>query len=96
MRTKLVPTTTSGNRKSWFKKITAVDQDCKNGYAFAGEFIPDGVEVDLSKGDVVIECRPEGSVKNGHKEGFAYPASFFVILLYILFFIYLIIFGGQN
>ena len=59
----------SGNRKSWFKLVTGVDETKTNGYAFDGEFIELGRETDIEIGSIVIECQPTGSVKNWGKKG---------------------------
>lgn len=57
--------TSSGNRRGWGRLVTAVDKSKTNGYAFDGDFLPDGKEVDVPLGSVVIEKTPTGSVKNG-------------------------------
>jgi hypothetical protein len=60
---------TSGNRKSWFKKVDSVDPSQKGGYAYDGDFLESCVELELKVGTIIIECSPRGSVKNGWKEG---------------------------
>ena len=59
----------SGGRKGWMKVVTKVDPNGRNGYSFDGEFLTDGVEVDLPVGSVIIRVDPEGSVKNGYQLG---------------------------
>ena len=63
--------TNSGNRRGWHKRVTAVDQSKRNGYALEGEFLNDG-EHDVEVGAVIVECYPTGSVKNGGKQGCVY------------------------
>jgi hypothetical protein len=59
----------SGNRKSWFKIVESVDCTKNNGYAFEGDFVKSGIEVELPEGAIIIECQPTGSVKEGGKDG---------------------------
>lgn len=63
---------TSGNRKSWFKRVTKVDKTKKDGYAFDGEFLPGDKEIELPVGAVIIEKEPGGSVKNSTWTGKIY------------------------
>jgi hypothetical protein len=64
IRTIIRPATTSGNRKSWLKIVTRVDTSKTNGYAFEGEFLKEGIEIEVPVGAIVIEKEPTGSVKN--------------------------------
>jgi hypothetical protein len=72
MRIKIDDYRTSGRRSSWWKHVTNVDTSKSNGYAFDGEFLAAETEYDLPVGSIVIECRPDGSVKNSSKIGYIY------------------------
>ena len=61
--------TASGRRTGWIKQVTSVDPNGRNGYAFGGEFLRDGVEVDLPVGSILVRVDPEGSVKNAWQSG---------------------------
>jgi len=69
---------TSGRRKGWHKHVAAIDKTKRNGFAFQGEFLDDGLH-DLPAGSLVLQVNPTGSVKNSGKEGIlwriAEPAS---------------------
>lgn len=69
IRTTVKAATASGGRTSWFKMVTAVDLSKTNGYAFEGDFVKIGVEVEVELGAILIEKEPCGSVKNPHNEG---------------------------
>lgn len=61
--------TSSGRRTSWAKTFSAVaDDGTKGAKAFTGAFLPDGAEIDLEIGTLVLEVVPTGSVKNGSQE----------------------------
>lgn len=64
----------SGNRKSWLKTVKSIDDTKRGGYAFNGDFLDTG-EHELRVGEIVIECYPCGSVKNGWNEGIAYSVQ---------------------
>jgi len=68
VRVNLTPETNSGNRKGWFKEITAVDESKRNCYAFEGDFFQAG-EQELNIGTVIIESIPCGSVRKSYNEG---------------------------
>jgi hypothetical protein len=72
VRIKLKAVNTSGNRNSWFKLVTSVDRSKRDGYAFGGEFIKAGVEIDLPVGSIILEKEPTGSVKNNGNDGNVY------------------------
>jgi hypothetical protein len=71
----LTPQTASGRRESWFKKVDSVDSSQKGGYAYEGDFLKPGIELELKVGSIIIECSPHGSVKNGWKEGAIYKVK---------------------
>ena len=75
IRKTFIPYTTSGKRKSWYKIVTGVDPNGTNGYAIGGEFIQCNKEVDLNIGDIVIEVRPRGSVKNNWQSVHIYDVT---------------------
>lgn len=60
--------TASGRRRGFHRHVTAVDSSRKDGYAFEGEFLPDGREVDLPDAAVLVRKSPSGSVKNARDE----------------------------
>lgn len=60
----------SGRRVGWAKHVTGVDPEGKNGYAFSGEFIKTGREVELPEGAFILHVDPAGSVKNSRKEAY--------------------------
>ena len=62
----------SGRRTGWIKQITSVDSSKSNGYAFEGEFLTAGQEVDLPVGAILVRVDPEGSVKNAYQSGHIY------------------------
>jgi len=62
----------SGRRTGWIKQITSVDSSKRNGYAFEGEFLTAGQEVDLPVGAILVRVDPEGSVKNAYQSGHIY------------------------
>jgi hypothetical protein len=82
VRLTLIPATASGGRVSWFKNLTGVDLAKKNGYAFQGDFLEAGKEIELEIGSIVIEKKPIGSIviekkpigslNNGYYEGNIY------------------------
>jgi hypothetical protein len=65
----------SGRRTSWYKQVTGVDESKKNGYAFDGEFVKTGCEVELEVGVVLIEKEPTGSVKDNGSDGNIYRVT---------------------
>ena len=69
VRVKIQNETASGRREGWTKLVTGVDTTITNGYAFAGDFLRDGAEHDLPVGAILVQCNPQGSVKNGWKSG---------------------------
>ena len=69
VRVKIQNETASGRREGWTKHVTSVDTTIANGYAFAGDFLRNGAEHDLPVGAILIQCNPQGSVKNGWKTG---------------------------
>jgi len=69
VRIKIQNETNSGRRTGWTKHVTDVDTTKSNGYAFNGDFLPDYKEVDLPVGAILIQCNPQGSVKNSWKSG---------------------------
>ena len=69
IRIRPVVETASGRRTGWIKQVTSVDPNGRNGYAFDGEFLRDGVEVDLPVGSILVRVDPEGSVKNAWQSG---------------------------
>lgn len=72
VRTTLPHITASGGRRGWYKLVTSVDVTKSNGYAFEGDFLKSGVELDLPVGSVIISKDPTGSVKNGGHDGYIY------------------------
>jgi hypothetical protein len=72
VRTTLPHITASGSRRGWYKLVTSVDTTKSNGYAFEGDFLKSGVELDLPMGSVIISKNPTGSVKNGGYDGYIY------------------------
>jgi hypothetical protein len=64
VRTIIKSASTSGNRKSWLKLVTGVDLSKGNGFAFEGDFLKEGIEIEIPVGAIVIEKEPTGSVKN--------------------------------
>ena len=56
--------TASGRRRGFLKHVVNVDPSYGDGYAFDGEFIPDGRETDLPIGGIVVRKSPMGSLKN--------------------------------
>lgn len=74
VRIKIDGYSTSGDRKSWFKTIKEVDLSKKDGYAFIGNFLTPDKEYDLKEGTIIIEKRPEGSVKH-----YSYSAHIYVV-----------------
>ena len=69
--TKITPEYASGNRKSWWKVITGIDDAQKGGYAFEGDFLNAG-EVELPVDSLLLQVVPCGSVKNATQEGQLY------------------------
>jgi len=63
--------TASGRRKGWMKHVTACDETKNNGYAFDGEFLSDGREIELPVGSIIIRVDPQGSVKNNWQSAHA-------------------------
>jgi len=59
--------TASGNRKSWSKIVTGIDETKNNGYSVIGDFLKEDTELDLPEGALVVQCIPDGSVKHGGK-----------------------------
>lgn len=72
MRTKLENFSTTGNRTNWYKKVTSVDTQVNNGYAFDGIFLKKEAEIELNDGDVIIEKCPRGSNKHRWNAGVIY------------------------
>lgn len=54
----------SGRRRGFHKLVHDVDLDVANGYAFVGEFLPDGRQCDIPLGALVVRKRPVGSFKS--------------------------------
>jgi len=71
IRTNLRMATASGHRRGWMKIVKSVDTSKANGYAFEGDFLKSG-EADLPIGAIIVEQKPEGSVKRGYNSGAAY------------------------
>lgn len=65
IRCRFVPESSSGNRKSWAMRVTGIANRTQRGVkAFDSTYLPKNTEIDLPLGALVIEVRPEGSVKN--------------------------------
>lgn len=75
VRIKIKNEINSGKRSGWTKHVTNVDMTKTNGYAFEGEFIPGGKEIELPVGAILIQKNPEGSVKNGWWEAEVFRLS---------------------
>jgi hypothetical protein len=76
-------TTASGRRTSWAKPFDTIAlghgaaQGAKAFYLSSdplrpGGYLENGVETDLPEGTLVLEVRPEGSVKNGSQQARVY------------------------
>ena len=65
VRIKLIQHTASGARKSWSKKVTAVDSSKQWGYSFIGKSVRG--EVDAEVGDVIITVIPTGTLSRAGK-----------------------------
>lgn len=61
--------TASGLRKGWIKHVKGVDETKSDGYAFDGDFLTGGREVELASGAILLRVDPEGSVQKGWKSG---------------------------
>jgi len=57
----------SGRRTEWQKVVRSINEGT-NGYALTGDFLNNGVLVELPENTVIISVKPKGSVKNGWKE----------------------------
>ena len=60
--------TASGRRTGWARTIMGLDADQRGAKAFRGDYLRDGDQVELADGLLVLEVRPEGSVKNGWQQ----------------------------
>lgn len=67
IRIRVTSETSSGRRRGWHKRVTAVDRERRGGYALKGEFLRDGLH-DVPAGTVIVETEPTGSVKRGGME----------------------------
>ena len=54
------PRATAG-RRGWHSVVERVDRTRANTFAFGGRYIPDGVEVDLRVGTILVRKTPVGS-----------------------------------
>lgn len=54
----------SGGRLGFHKTVAAVDEEKKTAYAFIGNFIPNGREIDLPEGAIIVRKTPAGSARN--------------------------------
>ena len=61
IKVRIEKTYESGKRKSWHKALISIDDTKKNGYAFLGDFLPEG-EKELPLNTVILEVYPTGSV----------------------------------
>lgn len=59
-----VPVKIERSNDSWFKSVESLSNAHKNGFAFIGKFIREGINY-LPVGTVVIECRPIGNTRSG-------------------------------
>lgn len=54
----------AGRRKGFLKVVQEVDTEQTNGFAFVGEFVPDGRQYEFPIGALVVRKRPVGSTKS--------------------------------
>lgn len=66
-RIRIVKPRATRGRVGWLKVVESVDRTQKNGYAFDGDFLQEGLN-DLRIGAVVIQCEPTGSLRHPAKE----------------------------
>lgn len=66
--------TSSGKRKGWWKVISSVDLRKRDGYAFGGNFLPEGYN-DVAEGAVIVCQYPQGSVASPYKSGKLFVAT---------------------
>ena len=59
--------TASGKRTGWAVAVTGLDRTQKFRKALIGDYLPEGRQIDLPEGQLVIEIVPCGSVKNGYE-----------------------------
>lgn len=65
VRCRFTPESSSGGRKSWAMAITGIASNTAKGVkAFDGNYLKPETLVDLKIGTLVLEVRPEGSVKH--------------------------------
>ena len=56
--------TASGGRKGFHKTVRSIDDKEPSAYAFLGDFIPSGREIDLPRHSIIVRKTPHGSVRN--------------------------------
>lgn len=57
----------SGKRTGWAVAVTGLDRTQKYRKALIGDYLPEGQQIELPEGQLVVEIVPCGSVKNGHE-----------------------------
>ena len=60
VRCVLAPLLTPDGRERWYKLVRGIDVTARGGFAFLGEFMRPGVEVDIPVGGVLVAKEPTG------------------------------------